>query len=279
MQCGNCVCIFSEGPQNEGCGCHFSPFGCCPDAMTLAQGANFTGCHCTTFPHGCCEDGDSVAQGPNLEGCFCNSEHGCCPDGVTPRVANEECGCESTKFGCCLDGVSIAEGPLFQGCNNKPEPQCHLPPETGPCRNYTAMWFYDTKYGGCSRFWYGGCDPGLNHFEDELECNAHCVDPPGPQVCFLQKNVGSCQGRYNEWYFDIGQKTCSPFVYSGCLGNGNRFLTQNECQDMCTIDQEDTALCLKPKMEGGCDGDFDRWYFDADLGRCIQCNYLLFKYC
>ena len=68
----------------------------------------------------------------------------------------EECGCESSVYGCCQDGFTNAEGPLFEGCPIVPQPQCHLPPVAGPCHNYTAMWFYDVDYGGCSRFWYGG---------------------------------------------------------------------------------------------------------------------------
>ena len=114
-----------------------------------------------------------------------------------------------------------ATGPLFEGCLDKPDPECHLPPQTGPCTNYTAKWFYDTKYGGCSRFWYGGCEPGPNHFDDEAECKQECENPKGPQVCFLRKNAGSCQGVYNEWYFDMESRTCAPLLYSGCLGTVN----------------------------------------------------------
>lgn len=76
----------SKGPENEGCGCHYSAFGCCPDSLTAAQGANYTGCDCDTFAHGCCPDGVTVAQGSNLEGCSCGSSVSCCPDGVTPNV-------------------------------------------------------------------------------------------------------------------------------------------------------------------------------------------------
>ena len=75
--------------MNKGCGCHFGPYGCCPDGMTGALGINFTGCACETFTYGCCMDGITVAQGPNLEGCSCNNSLGCCPDGVTPKVTKK----------------------------------------------------------------------------------------------------------------------------------------------------------------------------------------------
>ena len=90
-------------------------------------------------------------------------------------------------------------------------------------------------------------------------------------VCFLSKNKGSCQGTYHEWFFDMEKKTCSPFVHSGCLGNGNRFITKGECEDMCTV-QEDVEMCYKPVMEGACDNSFPRWYFDDELVGCRQCK-------
>ena len=77
---------------------------------------------------------------------------------------------------------------------------------------------------------FTGCDAGVNHFEDEESCLEECVNPKGPKVCFLPKNKGSCQGVYNEWFFDMEKTTCSPFVHSGCLGNGNRFLTKGMAQ-------------------------------------------------
>ena len=79
-------------------------------------------------------------------------------------------------------------------------------------------------------------------------------------------------GLYNEWYFDMDSKTCAPFIYSGCLGNGNRFLTKESCEGMCTP-QEGTELCMKPKVEGSCYGNFTRYYYDKELGRCQECKY------
>ena len=60
---------------------------------------------------------------------------------------------------------------MSTGCpSGRPGRFCHLPSESGPCSNYSVKWFYDTEYGGCNRFWFGGCDEGKNHFEDEDSC-------------------------------------------------------------------------------------------------------------
>lgn len=55
---------------------------------------------------------------------------------------------------------------------------CGLKFERGPCRNYSVGWFYDTEYGGCSRFWYGGCEGNGNRFSSKEECEDTCVSPP-----------------------------------------------------------------------------------------------------
>lgn len=35
-------------------------------------------------------------------------------------------------------------------------------------------------YGGCSRFWYGGCDGNGNRYKSKEECDQICVMPQGP---------------------------------------------------------------------------------------------------
>ena len=54
-------------------------FGCCPDGITPATGANNTGCfecegsgecdNCNATKYGCCPDGVRAAKGPDDEGC------------------------------------------------------------------------------------------------------------------------------------------------------------------------------------------------------------------
>lgn len=63
---------------------------------------------------------------------------------------------------------------------------CTLQKDRGSCREFTVRWFYDTEYGGCSRFWYGGCEGNENRFKTQDECKNTCVDPP---------NRGKCVGR------------------------------------------------------------------------------------
>uniref|UniRef100_A0A665UXZ1 BPTI/Kunitz inhibitor domain-containing protein n=1 Tax=Echeneis naucrates TaxID=173247 RepID=A0A665UXZ1_ECHNA len=52
-------------------------------------------------------------------------------------------------------------------------------------------------------------------------------------LCQLPMDEGSC-GRYTmRWYFNSQAQACRPFIYSGCEGNDNRFLHQEECEEVC----------------------------------------------
>lgn len=51
---------------------------------------------------------------------------------------------------------------------------CQLAKNTGPCKNYTVMWYYNTRENQCERFWYGGCDGNTNRFKSEKECVTTC---------------------------------------------------------------------------------------------------------
>lgn len=87
---------------------------------------------------------------------------------------------------------------------------CSLPKDNGPCREFTVKWFYDgVDYGGCNRFWYGGCEGNGNRFKSLEECRGVCVEPQGkgmshvgvPMIneysfCFLKHGTGRYPFRY-----------------------------------------------------------------------------------
>ncbi|XP_017784218.1 PREDICTED: papilin isoform X2 [Nicrophorus vespilloides] len=293
----------AEGLNLEGCGCEYSPYKCCPDNITSARGQNNEGCGCQHTEHGCCPDNYTPAAGPEYQGCLCHTfQFGCCPDGITIAIGaqqqgcecgktqygccsdnqtlargpnKEGCGCESSTYGCCHDGVTDAQGDNFEGCEDVPvnkQAECSLPKERGSCRNYTVKWFFDMEYGGCSRFWYGGCDGNNNRFKSQEDCKEVCVEPQGKDRCKLPKVVGACEGYYPSWYYDKDRNQCSQFYYGGCLGNNNRFETAEECQNECVVDTYSDA-CDQPKEEGPCRGQYLRWYFDKESSTCSQFYY------
>lgn len=46
-------------------------------------------------------------------------------------------------------------------------------------------------YGGCSRFWYGGCDGNDNRFKTKEECDGICVSPQGYGKIIAKKLNGT----------------------------------------------------------------------------------------
>ncbi|XP_069673465.1 papilin isoform X4 [Periplaneta americana] len=268
----------ARGPNAEGCGCQYTKHGCCPNRYTPAAGPEFQGCPCYTYQFGCCPDGVNVAKGPFNQGCGCESaEFGCCSDDRTPALGpnKEGCGCESSKYGCCPDGVTEAQGEKFEGCKEVPSTpgeDCKQDKDRGTCRDFKVKWFFDMEYGGCSRFWYGGCGGNDNRFSSQEECREKCVEPPGRDACYLPKIAGPCEGYYPHWYYDPERQQCGQFIYGGCLGNNNRFETREDCEELCVI-PETLDICEQSKAEGPCRGNFSRWYYDQELRMCQEFTY------
>ncbi|XP_037073511.1 papilin-like [Pollicipes pollicipes] len=273
----------ARGPDLDGCGCEYSAFGCCPDNRTLARGEALEGCGCRYTEHGCCPDGYTPAAGADDFGCGCHTfPHGCCEDGRTAdgrtRAAGPElagCGCEAHLHGCCPDGATPAQGPGFQGCAEPPtdlRELCSLPKQRGPCRNFTVRWFFDMEYGGCSRFWFGGCEGNVNSFDTEEDCKATCVQPEGRVACQLPLVRGPCDGDYPAWYYRPDSGRCHAFSYGGCLGNGNRFSDEQECQRRCVVPSV-LDPCRQEVAPGPCGGRFQRWAFDPASSACMPFDY------
>ncbi|KAM4606910.1 collagen alpha-3(VI) chain isoform 2-T2 [Discoglossus pictus] len=55
---------------------------------------------------------------------------------------------------------------------------CNLQKEEGTCREFTLMWYYDSKTKSCTRFWYRGCGGNDNRFMTQKECEKTCVQVP-----------------------------------------------------------------------------------------------------
>ncbi|XP_069358566.1 uncharacterized protein [Maniola hyperantus] len=54
-----------------------------------------------------------------------------------------------------------------------------------------------------------------------------------PYWCYLSPDRGECTPRYPRFFYDSSESRCKMFMWSGCGGNGNRFLTRAECMMTC----------------------------------------------
>ncbi len=118
-------CDSSQKPlTKEDCNAH--P---CDDDQLMAIGG------CKDSEHGCCPDGISPA-GEDYKDCppidvseGCNlTEFGCCKDLKTAAFGPFQKGCpivcNFTRFGCCADGITVANSSDFEGCPQECGEEC-----------------------------------------------------------------------------------------------------------------------------------------------------------
>ncbi|XP_075695223.1 amyloid beta precursor like protein 2 isoform X2 [Rhinoderma darwinii] len=54
-------------------------------------------------------------------------------------------------------------------------------------------------------------------------------------VCSQEAVTGPCRAMFPRWYFDINQRKCVRFIYGGCGGNRNNFLSEEYCTAVCKV--------------------------------------------
>ncbi|XP_012788673.2 tissue factor pathway inhibitor [Sorex araneus] len=144
---------------------------------------------------------------------------------------------------------------------------CFLEEDPGICRAFITRYFYNNQSKQCERFDYGGCLGNLNNFESLEECKNSCEIPlnvseddasrtqtdavknnslapqptkvtkfleyRGPSFCKTPADRGLCRANETRFYFDFSIKKCRPFLYTGCGGNENNFISKEECTTAC----------------------------------------------
>lgn len=163
---------------------------------------------------------------------------------------------------------------------------CSLPMKPGPCTENAPAWYFEGKTGTCAAFTYGGCEGNANRYESEEQCLRQCGAFKNKDVCSMEKDYGPCVGRFRKWYYSAPLKQCEEFTFGGCDGNGNRFSSQDECQQICLVREEPeissgqssiskASICSLEVDMGleSCTDNLRRWHFDSDLGSCTAFIY------
>ncbi|XP_053523538.1 kunitz-type protease inhibitor 2 isoform X2 [Artibeus jamaicensis] len=63
-------------------------------------------------------------------------------------------------------------------------------------------------------------DPSSDIFDYEEHCTAKAV-------------TGPCRASFLRWYFDAEKNSCDDFIYGGCQGNKNNYLSKEACMSRC----------------------------------------------
>ncbi|XP_066491421.1 tissue factor pathway inhibitor isoform X2 [Tiliqua scincoides] len=123
---------------------------------------------------------------------------------------------------------------------------CAFKADGGPCKAIDMRYHFNIHTRQCEIFEFGGCGGNENNFLTLQECQEKCIVPDFPEktkrtrlktgkppYCLLDNDPGICRGLFSRYFYNKESQQCEKFEYGGCLGNANKFLTLEECQDTC----------------------------------------------
>uniref|UniRef100_A0A1I7RSD0 Papilin n=1 Tax=Bursaphelenchus xylophilus TaxID=6326 RepID=A0A1I7RSD0_BURXY len=184
------------------------------------------------------------------------------------------------------------------------DPVCSLLVNSGECNSYEDMWYFNVFNQECHQFIYSGCNGNENRFKNKADCLNRCgylkQNKTQPQVhisdresCNLPKDVGTCNGKFDAYFYNPSSDSCEIFQYSGCGGNRNRFQSKEQCQFSCSrvqpvanspigqgaeITQPLSSLSAAQRCEaapdkGPCTRFTTMWFFKKTDGTCTRFYY------
>eukprot|EP00063_Salmo_salar_P006774 XP_013981609.1 PREDICTED: kunitz-type serine protease inhibitor Kunitz-1-like [Salmo salar] len=125
------------------------------------------------------------------------------------------------------------------------EEHCFLPQDEGTAPasgadDFQILLYYDAAKDLCYPFKYLGEGGNANRFPLEKLCMRNCskkAEETYPmdetKACHFQKALGECFGTYLRYYYDPIHEKCKKFHWTGCVGNGNRFIDHQACNATC----------------------------------------------
>ncbi|XP_071826356.1 uncharacterized protein [Apostichopus japonicus] len=171
--------------------------------------------------------------------------------------------CQSFSYSGCA-GTANRFNSLTECRQNCRDDVCTQPQASGPCGVFTNRVRFNPLIGVCQTFLYGGCLGNANSFGNSAECQARC----NADVCSLPRDPGRCSLSMAVWGYNTATSSCQQFIYTGCLGNPNRFASQAECQARC-----EAIICDQPEDTGPCSANLQRFSFNSVDMSCQSFSY------
>lgn len=70
---------------------------------------------------------------------------------------------------------------------------------------------------------------------EKVHCEGRCSQP-------LAK--GMCRASFKRFFYNASADQCQEFIFGGCLGNDNNFVSMEECQQECQNTGKGSWVCL-----------------------------------
>ncbi|CAL1298894.1 unnamed protein product [Larinioides sclopetarius] len=153
-----------------------------------------------------------------------------------PKICPAMCriGCECKKgYIRSPDGRCVTP----EDCPNRSsiEKNCEDKPDRGMCLAYFPAYYYDKETNTCKKFIYGGCQGNGNRYRTEEECLENCAKSSSVSTCDQPKTTGPCRALFHRYFFNQETGLCEKFIYGGCGGNQNNFVSQKACEAACMV--------------------------------------------
>ncbi|XP_056436841.1 kunitz-type protease inhibitor 1-like [Gadus chalcogrammus] len=88
--------------------------------------------------------------------------------------------------------------------------------------------------------------------------------------CLVAKEVGLCRASFPRWHYNAATARCEEFVYGGCKGNNNNFLTEPECGKACANVKAPTGRSVTLPGKEDCTAPCGDEEFECASGCCID---------
>lgn len=101
--------------------------------------------------------------------------------------------------------------------------------------------------------------------------------------CGAEPQVGPCRAAFEHWYYNSKTGGCQSFIYGGCRGNKNNYVSKESCMATCTVrvlssakkvfadDEVSTEYkdgCMATSDPGPCRAAFPMFYYDSNTATC-----------
>nr|XP_019961120.1 PREDICTED: kunitz-type serine protease inhibitor 6-like [Paralichthys olivaceus] len=99
--------------------------------------------------------------------------------------------------------------------------------------------------------------------------------------CAAEPQVGPCRAALQRWFYNHRTGTCQSFIYGGCRGNKNNYISKERCMAACAVSVQPSSKksandvstenkdeCRLTPDPGPCRAAFTNFFFNPNTGTC-----------